>query len=371
MIILFARSVFISVCMSLLPINVVFALEPGESIVLDPVTCNYTLTYSDQLDDGSKILSQATFVPATKIVPTLDSKFYLNQAGTVTYSYSVSSGAQSRQILTTVRFDLAGKVVGSQDLPTDMKTSTVEQAFAVLAANEQALSTPTGWRGAISTNKSGESRISWHPDRSAAGIPPKGHLKGFGFRSQSLPGLDVAQFEGNSGILGYGGEGPDPDSDIAKQIQVLEQNDFVPRKAAVPVIAVPIPFDAAALLGSIQAQTHKWIAMNLLDATFSTQLDRYFQSAISAYRLNQPRVGMQQIEALRALIRKEQPDMGRDEEHESDRSHEKNDDGQTPLIDKLAARVLDFDLSYVTKRMDEGAHEREDGEHKPASQIER
>ncbi len=359
MIALFARSVFIFVCMLLLPVNVVFALEPGESIVLDPVTGNYTLTYSDELDDGSKILSHATFVPATKIVPTIDSKFYLDKAGMITYSYSVSSGAQSRQILTTVRFDLAGKVVGSQDLPTDMKTSTVEQALAVLAANQQTLSTPTGWRGAISTNKSGESRISWHPVRSAAGIPPKGHLKGFGFSSQSLPGLGVAQFEGNSGVLGYGGEGPDPDSDIAKQIQVLEQNDFVPRNAAVPAIVVTAPFDAAALLGSIQTQMHKWIAMNLLDATFSTQLDRYFQSAISAYRLNQPQVGKQQIEAMRKLIEKEQPDLGRDEEHESDRNQEKNDDRQAPLIDKLAARVLDFDLSYVTKSMDEDAHQRD------------
>jgi hypothetical protein len=94
------------------------------------------------------------------------------------------------------------------------------------------------------------------------------------------------------------------------------------------------------------------IAMSLLDPVFSSQLDRYFQSAISAYRLNQPKVGKKEIQAIRELIEKEQHDLGRDEEHESDKSQEKNDDrkSQSALIDRLAARVLDFDLEYVTKR---------------------
>ena len=202
---------------------------------------------------------------------------------------------------------------------------------------------------------------------SKAGIQPNGYQKGFGFTSQSLPGLGVAQFEGASGVHnGFSGEGPDPSSDISKQIQALYQNDFVPRNAAVPTIPVPDPFDAAVTLERIQTQMHTWITMQLLDPAFSSQLDRSFQSAISAYRLNQPKVGKQQIEALRALVKKEQPDLGRDEEHESDKNHEKNDDRKSALIDKLAARILDFDLKYVTKHIDS-----DDGEHGSTNQRER
>jgi len=91
------------------------------------VTGNYTLTYSDEQDDGSKILSHATFVPATKIVPAINSKFHLDQTGVVTYSYSVHSGTQSRQILDSVSFDITGKIVGSQNLITNMQTSTLAQ----------------------------------------------------------------------------------------------------------------------------------------------------------------------------------------------------------------------------------------------------
>ncbi len=347
----FARGIAIIVCVLLFPLGVAVALEPGESIVLDPVTGNYKLTYSDEQDDGSKILSHGTFFPATKIVPTINSKFNLDETGAVIYSYSVGSGAQSRQILRTVRFDLTGKVVGSQDLPTDIQTSTVAHAFAVLEANSLALATPGGWRGAISADKNGASRISWHPVDSTAGIPPKGHVKGFGFSSQSLPGLSAAKFEGKrEAINGFSGGGPDPDSDISKQIQALYQNDFVVRNAAVPAIAVPSPFDAAVTLERIQTHVHTWIGLKLLDATFSSQLDRYLAAAADAYRRNQPKVAKEDIEKVREMLKKEHQDLGRDEEHESEKSQEKNDDRKSALIDRLAARVLDFDLKYVMKR---------------------
>jgi len=40
---------------------------PGESIVLDPATGNYTITYRG--DPNSTELSQTVFVPSTKIDP--------------------------------------------------------------------------------------------------------------------------------------------------------------------------------------------------------------------------------------------------------------------------------------------------------------
>ena len=347
----FARCFAFFVCVLSFPFGAAFALEPGEGIVLDPVTGNYKLTYTDKLKGGIKVLKQATFFPATKIVPALESKFHLDQTGAVTYSYSVRSGAQSRQVLDSISFDITGRVVGSQDLPTNMQTSTVVQAFAALEANELALATPSGWRGSISTYQDG-AYVSWRPVDSVAGIPPNGYLKGFGFRSQNLPGIGIAQLQGKSdGINGYSGEGPDPNSDIAKQIQALDDNDFVARNAAVPTIAVPIPFDPAVTLERIQTQMHSWIGMQLIDSAFSSQLDRSFQSAISAYRLNQPHVGKKQIQTMREMIKKEQPDADRDDDRNGKGEGDHQDKNQRALIDKLATRILDFDLKYVTKRM--------------------
>src|SRR4030065_2157091 len=96
----FASGIAVFACVLTIPLSVAFALEPGESIVLDPVTGNYKLTYTDKLKGGVKVFKHATFFPATKIVPAIDSKFHLDQAEAVIYSYSLSSGEQSRQILT-------------------------------------------------------------------------------------------------------------------------------------------------------------------------------------------------------------------------------------------------------------------------------
>lgn len=189
MITLFFRGIAVIACVLLFPLGVAFALEPGEGIILDPVTGNYTLIYSEVLEDGSKVLTHGTFVPSTKIVPTINSKFYSDRTGAVNYSYSVSSGAQSRQVLDTVRFDLFDRVVGSQDLPTNIQTATEQQVAAVFDANKLALTTPSGWDGFISTNQSGASRITWDPIKSGAGIRPGESQQGFGFTSQSLPGL--------------------------------------------------------------------------------------------------------------------------------------------------------------------------------------
>ncbi len=325
---------------------------PGESIVLDQATGNYTITYRG--DPNSTELSQTVFVPSTKVVPAIHSSFRLGGKGIIVYRYTVSNGTTAKQAIVGVVLDqIVNPIIGELPFPSALQNATPAENAAYDAAEKAALS-PAGWDGGINRFQ-GEypDRVFWMPKGTlkTGGIQAGHTLTGFGFSSADLPGVWPSQMDGIGEVLSFSDEGPVEDSAVLTELNRLRDNDFVTRTAAVPMIAVPAPFDAAALLGSIQYQMHKWIAMKLLDATFSAQLDRYFQSAISACQLNQPEVGMQQIEVLRVLIRKEQPDMGRDEQHESDRSHEKNDDRQTPLIDKLAARVLDFDLGYVIRHM--------------------
>lgn len=332
-------------------IGVAFALEPGESIVLDPVTGNYKLTYLDEQEDGSKTLAHATYFPATKIVPAISSKFHSDATGTITYSYSVSSRAQSQQLLDTISFNLSNKITGSQDLPSNIDTTPSEQIAAVFVANKVALTTPSGWDGFISTYQGGTS-ITWDTINSNGGIPPNGQVNGFGFSSQSLPGVGIARFEGKrDGRNGYGGEGPNPDSDISKQIQALYKNDFVSRNAAVPLISVPTPFDAATLLERIQTHVHSWIGMKLLDPEFSRQLDTSFKGAIDAYRSNQPKAAKPHIKTIQALLKKAYPDLDNEDIVGEETGNNKGAQFKNGMIARLAARVLDFDLRYVLKQV--------------------
>lgn len=319
---------------------------PGESIVLDPVTGDYTITYWDEEEPAG--LEQTTFVPATKIVPTIRSKFRMDGVSDVAYSYIVSNGASAKQAIITVSLEEPARIKGERDLPA--RTATVEEVRQVLFANMSALNSPENWSGNIYSDLGYYSRIVWHSDeRETGGVKAGSTQAGFGFSSSALPGISTSEMRGKSAVFGYAGDGPADDSVIVPELDRLRENNFIVRPAAVPTIPVPIPFDAAVVLERIQAHAHTWITQQLLDPAFSSQLDSYFQSAISAYRLNQPKAGKKHIQTMRELLKKEHADADREDDED-----EKGDDGdktKRPLIDKLAARILDFDLKYVTKRM--------------------
>jgi len=326
---------------------------PGESIVLDPITGDYTITYWDDLsysddpNDPPAGLEQTTFVPATKIAPAIRSKFRMDGASDVAYSYIVSNGATAKQAIIAVSLEEPARISGERDFPAH--TATVEEVRQTLFANMSALNSPENWSGDMH-RVLGQSRIAWSPDDFETGGVKAGRTQaGFGFSSSALPGVSEARMRGKSAVFGYTGEGPAEDSAIRPELERLRKNNFIARNAAVPTIAVPAPFDAAVLLERIQAHAHTWITQQLIDPAFSSQLDRYFAAAADAYRHNQPKAGKKHIQTMRELLKKEHADADREDDED-----ERGDDGdktKRPLIDKLAARILDFDLKYVTKRM--------------------
>ena len=328
---------------------------PGESIVLDPVTGNYTITYRSS-DENITDLMQTVFVPATRIEPAIRSSFHSREGEAITYRYTVTNGATAKQAIIGVWLDGMGTVVDELPLPR-RQNATQATVDAYIAAEKSALSTPPNWNGSIIRSMS---RVAWNPSASlirTGGIQAGRTVSGFGFASLDLPGISLSKLRGIDkvgGGFGYADEGPAENSAILAELEWLQDNDFVPRNAAVPTIAVPTPFDPAVTLERIQTHMHTWIGMQLPDATFSAQLDRSFQSAISAYRLNQPKVGKQHIQTMRALIKKEHADADREDDNDErgeQGDHDDKNKAKRALIDKLAARVLDFDLKYVTKRM--------------------
>jgi hypothetical protein len=331
--------------------------DPRDSIVYDSISGNYTIIYANP---GNTTVYRMLFIPATKIDPSVRSSFRREDNMSIVYRYQVKSGKASKQYLEGIYIDPASNIVADRPLPLslseDINKSDAEMQ-ADIDAGQKAVAHPSGWDGIALPSQGYGLRISWNTINSniSSGLPPGGSLNGLGFTSLDLPGIGDMQFRGEvhyTEFLGYDDdEMLEPTSEVAQELTKLENHDFVLRPAAIPNIAVPVPFDAAVLLDRIQTQMHTWIGMQLLDATFSSQLDRYLVAAADAYRHNQPKAGKDHIEILRKMLKKEHEDLGRDEEHESEKSQEKNDDKKSVMIAHLAARVLDFDLKYVIKRM--------------------
>ncbi len=323
---------------------------PGESIVQD-ANGDYIITYKSG-DDSETELMTTKFVPSTKIVPSIRSGFRLDEHGNVDYRYVVSNGATARQDIVGVLLEqILNPVVGEQPQPPAIPSTTVSDVMSWSATISAATPAPNGWYGDIIRDMS---RVAWMPKSGTLrinGIKPGHTLTGFGFASHDLPGISTAKMDGLGAVFGYPDDGPAEDSAILDQLNRLTHNDFIEKPAAVPMIAVPAPFSAATLLGSIQTQMHTWIGMNLLDASFSAQLDQYFEAAINAYKQNHLKAARDNIEEIHKMLMIEHRDLDRENENADEHDHDK--DAKRPLIDRLAARVLDFDLKFVLKQQSE------------------
>jgi len=336
-------SLFLGTLLLFISTQAISAL-PGESIILDPNTGDYTLTYWDS-DGPNARIRRAVYVPPTKIDPLLKSTFKFDDDSEIVYSYRITNGQKSRQSLITMLFDPISNIVSSTPLPTRFQDVDLATITQIDRAAVSAITTPEYWIGRSTTSRAGGLRIGWsYRDlrNDTDGLLPNETQTGFGFSSKDIPGIGIAQFQGNAPVPMYSGEGPI--GELATEFAPIEQNDVVTRNAAVPTIRVPAPFDAAVLLDRIQTHMHTWIGMKLLDTTFSAQLDHYFQTATDAYR-NQGQAGNGQVARILALLERQYEELER-----SDEEQVKKKSAVPAKIDKLAALVLYFDLKYVMQR---------------------
>jgi hypothetical protein len=91
------------------------------------------------------------------------------------------------------------------------------------------------------------------------------------------------------------------------------------------------------------------VAMRLVEPSLVSGLDRWLEAAITAAKAGNTPALKADIKEARKLLKREYADV------DDDRDEAGEDDGKerrkTARIDKLAARVLDFDLKYVERRV--------------------
>ena len=306
----------------------VFAQQ--ENIVLDPSTGDYVITYQGLDAEGNPKWHTVVYIPATKIEPEVKSKLRSDGKLAFAYAYKLRNNRQSKQEIDG--FDL--------------------RATHADAATE---TTPKGWWAIVTPDfdKSGQESgfiVGWSFEGSG-GLAPGKIQQGFGINSFHLPGVGVAKLRGYVSALanGFPDEGPGDDNPIYVEYRKVMRNDFVPRFVAVPRISVPEPFDAAVVLSGLQKHTKDdLVSMQLIEPAFVAQLDPWFASAIDAARRNNTEGLRHAIKELRRLLKQEHGDVDKDDDGDQDDNKEKKVKSR---IDKLAAKVLDFDFKYVEQRV--------------------
>lgn len=323
-----------------------YSVAQEEGVFLDPQTGDYRVrfkSYSEQIEEG-------IFYPHTKIDPVVKSKLKIIDDGSIVYRYKVRNGKTSKQNLITVTIDASN-------------VHTTDPNAAVPNSPTQII--PSGWDGTIVPNigKSGyivgwsalfPSKTKKRHEVTSRGLPPSSDMVEFGFRSDDLPGVGIVRLRGEASFITMlPDEGPDPDSPVGIAYHKLRQSDFVPRPAAVPRIPVPAPFDAATVLTSLQKHVKDdLVGMALIDPILVSKLDPLFAAAIDAAQRGNAEGTRRAIKDIRHLLKREHEDVDKedDKDEDDDQDDKKKDKENKRLIDKLAARVLDFDLKYVEKR---------------------
>ncbi len=303
-----------------------------EGIVVDSNSGNYIVTY--KTDDGS--FAEVIMEPATKISPVLKSEVRLSENSIdTTYQFKLKNGAASKQNIRAIRTEIT-------------------------SATPNSVVSSDGWGGGLYPNPQMglAMRLSWSyiaqvSKESKSGLSPGKSLRGFRFESMDLPGVGIIRIEGAATQTTWLGHIPEIDSPVGTQINNLRLNDFVPNFAALPRIPVPTPFNAAAVLGGVQKHIKEdLVSMKLIDPVLASQLDRLLQAAIDAAKINNTTAVRSNLKDLRKLLKKEHEDVDSEDDKDFDKD-DANETRKSALIDRLTARVLDFDLKYVEKRVKE------------------
>lgn len=304
----------------------------GESLTYDPNTGIYTIEYYNTYDQPTPVLQRARFELSTRIEPTIKSKVKEKEPDKqlLIYQYEIKSGKASKQNIDVIRIVGTHAYVGSQAVPN-------------------------GWRGSVTPRFSTTEIIAGWSYRvdDTGGLKPGASQPGFGFESRDLPGVGVFESFGNArrDLGGFPDLGPSSDTPVGKQFSdLMKANESVRRFAAAPKISVPTPFNAATVLAGIQKHIRDDLtAYQLVDSVFASQLDRLLQTAIAAAQQGNTTGLKANLKDLRQLLKKEHEDV--DKEDDEVESTHKNTRGNSALIDKLAAKVLDFDFKYIEKRL--------------------
>lgn len=330
-----------------------------ENITFDPKSGNYILTYEAQDELRPRGMYQTIYVPPNKINPTVKSMFKSIPGERFAYRYTLKSGKDSQQniemfsVLATSATGATISTLGFGYRPPG-QADAAQHALALTAdARKVAVGTPAGWDGYVGPahGRTGLS-IGWtwkDSTSSLSGLPPGKSQGGFGYTSEDLPGIGLAGIRGGVPTLAFAGDG------LSQKLgddfnEIRQKTSGVTRPVAVPTFFITKPFNAAKLLEYLQAHAKvDLVKFKLIDPALVAQLDPWFTAAIDAAKGGNTVAARYQIKELRRLLKQEHQDV--DREDENDEIDDRDEKKPGTRIDKLAARVLDFDLKYIDKRL--------------------
>ena len=341
----------------------------GESIVYDPQSGNYVVTYYGDSPQGDRMITLIYDTP-NKVKPGVRERLRTSGGRDIVYSYDISNGKAAKQAIYAFSFTARAPWWENSSLITHA-TAASQASAGNLAGAAQAIEARVTYTGTIESTRMKQSdkwlpefafaksnlafRAEWqaHPNKQPLDdIQPGQNRKGFGLTMPYLPGLVKFVFSGDSKSFGFPGAAGG-DSKIWKDLDKLMFGSTAPAptvQSLGPKILIPEPFNAKALATGISNDLASWIEAGQLSEPLSQRLRTTLAAIGDAAELNNLLGVSGNAERIfYELFSRHEGMRYEDVEEERDDANEKPKPDH-PELSRLAARAIAFNTFELTRR---------------------
>lgn len=349
-----------------------------DSAVFDAQQGTWRLYYQDP--ETEQWVSK-TYVQQNAIKPNITSSLRRN-GQLFSYHYRVSNRRDAKQSIDSFRIWGIPLVYPMPNLPpinADITTDTTawtHQKWAQMTARDksadQIVKAPRGWSAGLRVDaKVNQTSFVWTPglkDGDPDGISPGRSQDGFIVLRPELPGVARAK------LTGWTAEpwGLDnlPDTPFwSQKIDEIQDQDFLLVPVLAPVIVVPQPYSGAELARRLRSHVQTWLKYGHINVAVLDRLNRQFDTLIPALEGNNKAAARAAAMAMFKEVFDHHPSLthqklDEDDEDQAAEALPNKQAGRTgaavsavpqPItVDRVAARALAFNLTYLLTRMEIG-----------------
>jgi hypothetical protein len=344
--------------------------QSQDSATYDPIRGTWQLYYQNPETDQ---WTQKTYIPSNQVTPDIRSEVSWRN-GQFQYEYNIRNTQTAKQFIGSLEVWSLPLVIEPTTLPaltatheqSELRGLQIDARYEARRAFEKSIvRSPAGWNGGLRLDKdAGKTSIVWNVgirDTDSEGIKPGQRQSGFGITRPELPGVARFKVEGRNPEPWIPDQLPDT-SFWNQKVQEIRSQDYILSSVIAPVIQVPAPYSGSELARRLKTHVNTWVKYGHVSQPMLDKINLQFDQLIpSLENRNKRQVRETFIHMLTAIFR-EHPGMHLGHSLEDEDKHNSKSFSRiaergnlnSPNIDRLAARVLVYDLFYILVRMEMG-----------------
>ena len=334
-----------------------------DSAVFNAAKGTWSLYYQDSETDQ---WVKKEYVQQNAIAPRVQSTVRWN--GTAfQYDYSVKNMRQAKQAIDLFRvwgIPLIYEVPNLQPITASYTAANELWTLQMRAQNgakrefeKNVVKAPKGWSAGLRTDKEvNETSFVWTPglkDSDPNGIEAGRSQNGFRAIRAELPGVTTAKMTGVTAAP-WGLDALPKTPYWEQKSDEIHELDYLTVPVLAPIIVIPKPYNGAELARRIKNHTASWLKLGLITQDTLDRLNRNFDALVAAQTYNNLAGTHTAVKDILQEAYSHHRGLDHNKNEEDDDEHDAEPVARkapaTVPLNRLAARALSFDLTYLLTR---------------------